>query len=100
MTSLLVSAFAIITTVIVHEFGHAYVENYLKKSNRRINFNPLDYIGPIDMLMMITVGIGWTKPVQTSSSNFNRKTMKRDLILVYLAGPAFNLLAAILWQYL
>lgn len=97
MTSLLIKLFAISITISVHQFGHAYTAYKLgdKTAKRRMTLNPLEHIDPIGMIMMITVGVGWTKPSQVSSLNFKQKTMKRDLVLVNLSGAAFNALTAL-----
>ena len=99
MTSLIVSGFAIATAIGVHEFGHAFVAYKLgdptAKNSGRMTPNPLVHLDPIGLLMMILVGVGFATPVPINSSNFKQKTMKRDLVLVSLAGAGFNVLAAI-----
>lgn len=100
MTSLIVSAFAIATAIGVHEFGHAFVACKLgdptAKNSGRMTPNPLVHLDPLGLLMMVFVGVGFATPVPINSNNFKQKTMKRDLVLVSLAGAGFNVLTAIL----
>lgn len=100
MTSLIVSAFAIATAIGVHEWAHSFVAYKLgdptAKNSGRMTPNPLVHLDPIGFLMMILVGVGFATPVPVNSSNFKRKTMKRDLILVSLAGAVANILTAVL----
>lgn len=100
MTSLIVSAFAIATAIGVHEFGHAFVACKLgdptAKNLGRMTPNPLVHLDPLGLLMMIFVGVGFATPVPINSNNFKQKTIKRDLVLVSLAGAGFNVLTAIL----
>ena len=98
MTSLLINLFAITIAISVHEFGHAYTAYQLgdPTAKRRMTLNPVEHIDPIGALMMIIIGIGWAKPVPVTSNNFKRETIKRDLVLVSLAGAGFNILTAII----
>jgi len=75
----------------------------------RVSLNPMDHVDPIGTLLIPALAIfgpfiglgflsgyiiGWAKPVPIISRNF--RNFKRDDMLVSLAGPASNLLLALL----
>lgn len=80
-----------------HEFAHAYVAHLCgddtAKWNGRLTLNPFKHLDPWGTAMMLTVGIGYAKPVPVITRNF--RNYKRDMILVALAGPLSNLLMAV-----
>jgi Zn-dependent protease len=97
----------------VHECAHAWVASRLgdqtARSLGRVSLNPIDHIDPVGTLLVPALAIfgpligigflgrfifGWAKPVPIISRNF--RNYKRDDILVSMAGPASNLLLAIL----
>ncbi|HEX5539250.1 MAG TPA: site-2 protease family protein, partial [Methylophilaceae bacterium] len=68
----------------------------------RISLNPIKHIDPfgtilVPALMMMAGGIlfGWAKPVPVDFSRL--RNPKRDMLWVAAAGPASNLIMAILW---
>jgi len=88
----------------VHEFAHAWVA-YLRgdataKLFGRLTLNPVVHFDPIGGLMTIIsvfLGgflIGWAKPTPVNPNNL--KDRRNDEVLVALAGPASNLLMAVL----
>lgn len=100
-----ISFLALIICITFHEFCHAFVADRLgdptPRSYGRLTLNPMahaDLIGTIllPLLSAITgfATIGWAKPVPIDPFNF--KNPKRDEILVSIAGPAGNILLAIL----
>ena len=63
----------------------------------RVNLNPLSHIDPFGFAMLVFVHIGWGKPVEINPRNFNRKkSMSAQEALVAFAGPAMNLIIAII----
>jgi Zn-dependent protease len=88
---------ALLIVVTIHEFSHAWVANLLgdptAKMAGRISLNPLHHLDPIGTIMMFFVHIGWGKPVPVNLRFF--KNPKRDGSLTALAGPASNLLLAL-----
>ncbi len=82
----------------VHEFAHAYVAHLCgddtAKWNGRLTLNPFRHLDVWGTVMMLTVGIGYAKPVPVIARNF--RNYKRDMILVALAGPLSNFLMAFL----
>lgn len=92
------SAIAIIFAVTVHEFAHAWMADRLGDPTGRIygrlSLNPLKHFDFFGTLSLIFFGIGWGKPVPFNQENL--KYPKRDSALIALAGPATNLLTALI----
>ena len=97
----------------VHESAHAWTASRLGDQTARmlgrVSLNPMDHVDPIGTLLLPAIMIfgplfgfgmfgrylfGWAKPVPIISRNF--RNFKRDDMLVSLAGPASNLLLALL----
>lgn len=91
-------AVALLLALSVHEAAHAFVSNLLGDDTAekmgRLTLNPLSHLDPIGLILLLLVGFGWGKPVMVNPHNF--KNPIRDEILTALAGPASNLLLAIL----
>ena len=89
---------AIFLCLTVHETCHGLAAYALgdptAKSMHRLSLNPLRHIDLLGLLMMFTVGFGWAKPVPVDPRFF--KKPKQGMALTALAGPASNLLLAIL----
>ncbi|WP_343008961.1 site-2 protease family protein [Clostridium celatum] len=56
----------------------------------RLTLNPAAHIDPIGFLMILLVGFGWTKPINTNPSAYKRGY--KDDIKVSIAAPIANLL--------
>lgn len=96
----------VLFAITVHEAAHGYAAKLLGDSTAeslgRLSLNPLrhiDLVGTVLVpgLLMATGGFifGWAKPVPV---DFNRlRHPKRDMALVAFAGPAANLLMAVIW---
>ncbi len=83
----------------VHETAHGYVAYKLgdptARSLGRLTLNPLKHLDPIGFLCMIIGGFGWANPVPVNARYF--KKPRRDMALTALAGPASNLILALLF---
>ena len=81
----------------VHELAHAFAAHLCgddtAKWHGRLTLNPFKHLDVWGTAMMLTVGIGYAKPVPVNPRNF--RNYKRDMILVALAGPLSNLLMAV-----
>ena len=90
----LVSVFLCLT---VHETCHGLAALALgdptAKRARRLSLNPLRHIDWFGLLMMVTVGFGWAKPVPVDPRYFRRP--KQGMALTALAGPVSNFLLAL-----
>lgn len=99
---------ALVLSIAVHEFGHAWVANRLgdglPRSQGRLTLNPVRHADPIGTLVLPFVlfmwggGLmwGWGRPVQTNPSSYTRAISRpTGSMLVALAGPAMNLVMAL-----
>jgi len=92
-------AFPVLTAITFHELAHGYVADRLGDPTARLagrlTINPLKHLDPIGTLVfVITRMIGWAKPVPVNP--YNLRNPKKDMIWVSLAGPAANLIIAVL----
>ncbi|HED33867.1 MAG TPA: site-2 protease family protein [Gammaproteobacteria bacterium] len=96
----------ILLAVSLHEAAHGLVASWLGDSTAkdlgRLTANPIKHIDPVGtilvpLILVVTVGMpfGWAKPVPVDPRRF--KNPLKDMALVALAGPAANLIMAILW---
>lgn len=92
---------AIIIAISVHEFAHAWTAYKLGDDTPylmgRVTLNPLAHLDPLGSLAFLLIGFGWGKPVLYNPLRLTRKV---DELLVALAGPASNLLLAIVLNIL
>ncbi|PIR62203.1 MAG: site-2 protease family protein [Candidatus Pacebacteria bacterium CG10_big_fil_rev_8_21_14_0_10_42_12] len=94
----LISAIGLVVAITIHEFAHAWAADKLgdptPRMQDRLTLNPLAHLDPIGTLMIFTVGFGWGKPVMFDP--YNLKNPIKDAMLIALAGPASNIILAIL----
>ena len=102
---LIVSFIPFLVALSVHEAAHSYVANRLgdatSKVDGRLSLNPLrhiDWFGtillPLLLMMQGLPAFGYAKPVMVNINNF--KNPARDNLLTALAGPASNLIFALI----
>jgi Zn-dependent protease len=88
----------------VHEAAHAWTADRLGDSTARrlgrVSLNPIVHIDPVGTLLFPALAlfagvpvIGWAKPVPVAVQQLRHK--RRDYVLVAAAGPASNLMLAI-----
>lgn len=94
-------------SVVVHEYAHGYVAHLWGDPTAavlgRLTLNPIPHIDPIGSLLLpaillLTPGgflFGWAKPVPVNPDNF--RDPKWGDVTVSLAGPASNVLLAVLF---
>jgi Zn-dependent protease len=104
---------AIVLCVSMHEYGHAWVANRLgdptPRMQGRLKLSPLRHISwvgtlliPVIELVPVAFGLlavpwmAWGRPVQTNPPGDNRLPVRTWRVVVSIAGPAMNLLMALL----
>lgn len=96
-------AFTIAITI--HEAAHAWMADRLgdptPRLMGRLSLNPIVHYDPVGttlLLFLVIIGspfpFGWAKPVQFDP--FNLKNPRRDSMLISLAGPASNIILAVI----
>ncbi len=82
--------------IVIHEMSHGYAAYFLgdttAKAEGRLSPNPLRHIDLLGLLLMITAGFGWAKPVPVDMRRF--KKPKSGMAITALAGPVSNLVLA------
>ena len=97
----------LVASLSIHEWAHAFTADRLgddtPRLQGRVTLNPIahmDMLGtvifPLVCIFLLKGGIffGWGKPVMVNHANFTHK--KRDDIITTLAGPASNVVLALL----
>jgi Zn-dependent protease len=101
---------ALVLSVAVHEFGHAWAATRLgdplPRLQGRLTLNPARHIELWGTILIPLWGflnpgglsmLGWGKPVLTNPSSYSRRfTRLTGGMLVAIAGPAMNLLLALI----
>ena len=94
-----VFAAVIIIALTVHEFAHAMTAFVLgdttAKDQGRLTLNPMAHLSLLGSVFLLVVGFGWGKPVPFNP--YNLKYKRFGSAIVALAGPASNLILAILF---
>lgn len=109
---------ALILSICVHEFGHAFVADRLgdplPRAQGRVTLNPIAHVDPIGTLLFPIIGffmasmgagglIGWGKPVRISLSPraiTKKISIKTAHLLIAIAGPMMNVLFALVLSVL
>jgi len=99
LLDIVISIPALLIGFTFHEYAHALMADRLgDKTPRfqgRLTLNPISHIDPIGFLLILLVGFGWAKPVQTSPSSYKR--YYKDDLKVSIAGPIANIIVAIVF---
>ncbi len=94
LIQVLLSLPMIILALCVHETAHGWVAYKLgdptARNLGRLSLNPLKHLDLLGFLAMMTIGIGWAKPVPINARNFSNPRV--GMALSGIAGPISNLL--------
>lgn len=103
---ILLAIAGIALAIILHEVAHGYIADKLGDPSARLlgrlTLNPIPHIDPLGTIIVplifylspLHVIFGWAKPVPIDP--YNLRNPKKDLLLISLAGPATNLILAII----
>lgn len=99
-------AIPMLFAITAHEVAHGWVASLFgdqtARLSGRLTLNPLKHIDlvgtivvPILMLMVSNFVFGWAKPVPVDGRNM--RDPRKDMVWVAAAGPASNLVMALMW---
>lgn len=95
-TAFVIIVLALVLSLTVHEFAHAYTADRLgdptPRSMGRVTLNPLSHLDPFGALLLLFVGFGFARPVPVNFNNVGRWGM----VAVAAAGPISNIVIALL----
>ena len=106
----LIGIVLVIFSIILHEVAHGYVADWLgdptARYSGRLTLNPVPHIDPVGSVLLPGILalsgssflIGWAKPVPYNP--YNLKNQRWGEAMVALAGPATNILLAVLFGLL
>ena len=88
-------ALALVLSLTVHEFAHAFVADRLgdptPRRAGRVSLNPLRHLDPLGTLLLLIAGFGFARPVPINPRNLGRW----GTLWTSAAGPLSNLLIAL-----
>jgi Zn-dependent protease len=102
----LLNIVVLIASVVIHEVAHGWAANKLgdptAKLDGRLTLNPARHLDPIGSILIPGILLitnapflfGWARPVPYNP--YNLKNPRRDEALIALAGPASNIILAVL----
>jgi Zn-dependent protease len=89
-----------LVAIAVHEAAHAWVSDRMgdptARLSGRLTLNPFKHLDWLGTLMILFAPFGWAKPVEVDP--FNLRNPRRDMALISLAGPAANILTAVIFS--
>ena len=107
LSNLSIWAIPVLYAITLHEVAHGWAARYFGDHTAqllgRLSLNPLRHVDPLGTVMipgtLLAFGFfppfGWAKPMPLETSGLPNP--RRISIMVALAGPAANILMAILW---
>ncbi|KKW27767.1 MAG: Peptidase, M50 family [Candidatus Kaiserbacteria bacterium GW2011_GWB1_52_6] len=91
-------AIGLVLAISIHEYAHARVADRLgdptPRSQGRLTLDPRSHLDPLGTIALLFLGFGWGRPVMFDP--YNLRSPRRDSALIALAGPASNLLFALI----
>ncbi len=110
MEEQIVVLIALILSIVIHEVAHGHAANWLgdptARLQGRLSLNPIKHVDPLGSVILpalLVIGnasflFGWAKPVPYNP--YNLKNQKWGEAIVAAAGPAVNILLAIIFALL
>ena len=110
LVTLLIMGPPMLFSIILHEIAHGLVAKRLGDDTAtkagRLTLNPIPHIDPLGSVILPLILVlsgsqyvfGWAKPVPVRFGNL--RNPKRDMMAVAVAGPATNLILAVICTYL
>ena len=106
LSNLSIWAIPVLFAITLHEVAHGWTARYFGDHTAqllgRLSLNPLRHVDPLGTVIipgtLLAFGIppfGWAKPMPVETSGL--RNPRRTSIMIALAGPAANILMAILW---
>jgi Zn-dependent protease len=106
LTKISIWAIPALFAITLHEVAHGWTARLFGDRTAqmlgRLSLNPLRHIDPVGTVLvpgvLLALGapiIGWARPVPVAVSAL--RSPRRGMILVALAGPAANILMALVW---
>lgn len=107
LSAISIWAIPVLFAITLHEVAHGWAARYFGDRTAqllgRLSLNPLRHVDPLGTVVipgaLLAFGffppVGWAKPMPVEISGL--RNPRRTLIMVALAGPAANILMAILW---
>lgn len=107
LANLSIWAIPVLFAITLHEVAHGWTARYFGDHTAqllgRLSLNPLRHVDPLGTVMipgtLLAFGFfppfGWAKPMPVETSGLRHP--RRISIMIALAGPAANILMAILW---
>lgn len=98
LRDMLLAAPGVLFGFTIHEFAHAWTAWRLGDDTAarqgRLTLNPMMHLDLMGTLLIFLAGFGWARPVPIDPTRFQHP--RRDDVLVTMAGPASNLITALL----
>jgi len=107
LAAISVWAIPVLFAITLHEVAHGWTARYFGDRTAqllgRLSLNPMRHIDPLGTVMvpgalLLAFGFplfGWAKPVPVETSGL--RNPRRTSIMIALAGPAANIMMAVLW---